>query len=310
MKIAVLGAGGVGGYFGGRWAQAGLDVTLIARGEHLEAIQRYGIRIKSPLGDLQVPVPATDAASSIGEVDVVVVATKAWQLPAALQSVEPLIGEKTVVVGLQNGIEASQIIAETVGAQRVLGGSCRIISYIDQPGVIRHAGADPTIIVGESTGGVSKRVQRLVDALGSAEGVDIYSSSNIESVIWKKFHFFASVAGVSSATQVPMGGLRSIPEVSSILRQAMDEVVAVANAAGIAMEAEITELSLAFVDKLPVEGTSSMQRDFAAGRRTELESLNGALVRLGKRLNVPVPVNEFLYAVLLPRELQAQAASE
>ncbi len=306
MKIVVFGAGGVGGYFGSRWSEAGLDVTLVARGDHLEAAQRSGMKIVSPLGDSLVPVPVTDDPSAIGEVDVVIVATKTWQLSQAVRVIKPLVGEETMVVGLQNGVETAGQITEALGADRALGGSCRIISYIEQPGVIRHVGADPTIILGELGGGNSDRARRVVDTLNPAPGLEVHLSDQIESVIWHKFHFFAPVAGVSSVTHAAIGTMRSTPQVRSMLRAAMDEVVAVAQANGITMDDNTTDRSLAFVDKLPENGTSSMQRDFAAGRRTELESLNGAVVRMGQQLNVAVPVNALLYAALLPRELHAR----
>ncbi len=309
MRVAVVGAGGVGGYFGVRWAESGLDVALLARGAHLDAIRTTGLQVRSPLGDADVEVQATDDAGQIGEVDLVVLATKTWQLPAALEAVGPMVGDNTVLVGLQNGVQAAEQIATEFGQERVLGGSCRIISFIEKPGVIRHVGADPTVIVGELSASSSARAEDLAAVLDAAKGLKVHASEEIEAVIWRKFYFFAPVAGVSSVAQVPMGELRSTLATRDLLRSAMDEVIVVAQAAGVVLEDDVTERSLAFVDKLPQDGTSSMQRDFAAGRRTELEALNGTMVRLGRELGVEVPTHDFLYSALLPRELRARRRS-
>ena len=153
MKIAIIGAGGVGGYFGGRWADAGHDVHFLARGLHLDVLRRRGLRIESPQGDLHIVVPATDSAAEIGVADLVLVATKTWQIPAALEPLRSLVGPETLVLGLQNGVEAHEVLSEAVGPERVLGGTCRIISYVAEPGVIKHVGIDPTVTFGEVAGG-------------------------------------------------------------------------------------------------------------------------------------------------------------
>ena len=310
MRIAVVGAGGVGGYFGGRWAEAGLDVTLIARGPHLQAMRDGGLRIVSPLGNAHVEVVATDDPAEVGQVDAIVIATKTWQLAAAARDIAPMVGPDTMVVGLQNGVDASDVICGAVDREHVLGGSCRIISYIEEPGAIHHIGADPTVIFGEAGGGTSKRVLRLLENLRTGAGMTVRTSSDIQTVIWKKFHFLASTAGVGSVTQEPLGVIRSTPELRSRLRQAMDEILAVASARAVALEDTLTDDAMAFVDGLPADGTSSMQRDFAAGRRTELESLSGAVVRLGRESGVPTPVHAEIYQFLLPRELAARRTYE
>lgn len=310
MRIAVFGAGGVGGYFGGRWAEAGLDVSLIARGDHLAAIRDRGLRIASPLDDLAVEVPTTGDPSEIGPVDAVFVAVKTWQLTEAMESLAPMVGPQTVVVGLQNGVEAATMIARAVGGDHVLGGSCRIISYIEAPGVIHHVGAEPTVLFGELGGGSSQRVDALLDNLQCGVGVTVIASDDIDSVIWSKFHFLAATAGVGSVTQADLGTMRETPEVRALLRSAMDEILAVGLAHGVALAEDLTDQALAFLDGLPADGTSSMQRDFADGRRTELESLSGAVVRLGRKLGLETPVHSFLYAALLPKELAARERYE
>lgn len=310
MRIAIFGAGGVGGYFGGRWAEAGLDVTLIARGTHLAAISDRGLAIKSPLGDATVAVDATDDPASVGPVDAVIVAVKTWQLPHAVEEVKSLIDDDTLTVGMQNGVEAADALTTGLGRGHVLGGSCRIISYIDAPGVIRHLGAEPTVLFGELTGGRSEWVEDLCAELGRGSGMTVIASDDIESVIWSKFHFLAATAGVGSVTQADLGTMRSTTEVRELLRQAMDEILEVGRARGVALADDLTDQALVFLDGLPSDGTSSMQRDFADGKRSELESLSGAVVRLGRDAGIETPVHSFLYAALLPQELEARQRTE
>jgi len=306
VKIGIIGAGGVGGYFGGRWAEAGHEVHFLARGPHLDAMRRTGLRIESPAGDAEIPVTATGTPEDIGPADLVVVCTKTWQLPAALEATTAMMGPGTVVFGLQNGVEAASELAATVGADHVLGGTCRIISYVAEPGVIRHVGIDPTVTFGEVTGGLTERVQRIADDLRGAVGAAIVASADIQVDLWKKFLFFAPVSALGSVTQVPIGAFRSVPEVRSILEEAIAEVLAVGRAQGVALTSEDADRAGAFIDTLPADGTSSMQRDFAEGRRTELEALSGALVRLGADVGVPTPAHSFLYGALLPLELKAR----
>ncbi len=305
MKIAVIGAGGVGGYFGGRWAEAGLDVTLIARGAHLEAINAKGLLIHSPLGDVRVDVPAVGSASEVGEVDFVVVATKSWQLASLADVVEPLVGPDTVVVGLQNGVDAADVLSTFVASSRVLGGTCRIISFVEAPGVIRHAGIDPHITIGERSGGGSLPIESLAEALDKAHGLTVEMADDIGVALWRKFLFFAPLSGLGSITQAPIGVLRSLPEPRSLLVRAVEEVFDLANAKGVGLPPESVEQTLQFIDGLPADGTTSLQRDFRAGVRTELDALSGAVVRQAAAVGVEVPVHTFFYGALLPLEMKA-----
>ena len=310
-RIAILGAGGVGGYFGGRWAEDGLEVSLLARGEHLAAIRRDGLVIRSPAGDATVRLDATDDAQRIGPVDLVVVATKTWQLEGVLEHLPPLVGPTTWVVGLQNGVEAAEVLEQAPGSpapERVLGGTCRVISYIAGPGVIEHLGVEPTILMGKRPAGADPRVEALAARLSQARGVTVAASDDIVGDLWRKFLFFASSSGVGSVTQAPIGVVRSVPEVRQFFVGAMEEIFALARAKGIALADDSVETALSFFDGLPPDGTSSMQRDFRDGRRTELEALSGAVVRMGQAEGVPTPVNAQIYASLLPRELRVQGA--
>ena len=198
MKVAVIGAAGAGGYFGARWAEAGLDVTLLARGAHLEAINAKGLLLHSPLGDARVDVPAVGSASEVGEVDVVVVATKSWQLASLADVLEPLVGPDTVVFGLQNGAEAADVLSTFVSPSQVLGGTCRIISFVEGPGVIRHAGIDPNLTIGERPGGGSVPIESVAEALDKAHGLTVEIADDIGVALWRKFLLFAPLSGLGS----------------------------------------------------------------------------------------------------------------
>lgn len=310
MRVAVVGAGGVGGYFGGRLAQAGQDVFFVARGEHLAAIRARGLHVRSLAGDFTIDaVQAAADPADVGVVDVVLVAVKAHQLAAAAASIAPLVGASTLVIGLQNGVEAATLLATAVGEAHVAGGSCAIVSFIEEPGVIRHAGAIPRIVFGELGGGKSERCERLREAFEPADGVRAVHSDAIQVEIWRKFLFIAPVSGVAAVTRVPLGVCRQIPQSRGLIEQAMHEVLALAHARGVDLPGDAPDRALEFLDGLPAESTASMQRDLMEGRPSELEAQNGAIVRLGAAAGVPTPVNSFLHAALLPQELEARAVA-
>jgi 2-dehydropantoate 2-reductase len=310
LRIAIVGAGGVGGYFGGRWAEAGHDVILLARGPHLEALRARGLILHSPLGQTRLHLPAAEAAEEVGEVDLIVLTTKAWQLPSAAEGLGPMVGRDTLVFGLQNGVEAAGVLAGFFPRDRVLGGTCRIISFIREPGVIQHVGVDPTVVFGPLPGSGGDRAERVSRELEGARGVTLRLSDDIESEIWRKFLFFAPVSGVGSVTRAPIGVIRQVPRVREILKRAVQEVYQVAVAKGIGLPGSAVTKAMQFIDAVPPDGTSSMQRDFRDGRRTELEALSGAIVRFGADLAMEVPVHSMLYAALLPLELRARGTLE
>jgi 2-dehydropantoate 2-reductase len=307
MRFAVVGAGGVGGYFGGRLAQAGERVSFLARGAHLEALKSDGLRVESVAGDFDLrPVDATDSAVAIGAVDVVLVCVKAWQVGAVAVSLGPLLGPETVVVPLQNGVEAADALAAVVGEERVLGGLCKILSYIVAPGWVRHAGVAPRIEIGERRGGPSPRVGALREALERCVGVAVGTPEDIEVALWEKFLFIAPVSAVGAASRMPVGVVRGEPEVRRLLEEAMREVVVVGRARGVALRDDIVERTLRYVDGLPADATASMQRDLLEGRPSELDYQTGAVVRLARAAGIRVPVHEFLYAILAPGERGAR----
>jgi len=310
MRIAVFGTGAVGGYFGGRLAQAGEEVAFIARGEQLQALREGGLRVDSLKGDFVVrPAQATDDPAQVGTVDVVLVGVKAWQVPEAAEAMRPLVGPETFIVPLQNGVEAPDQLAAVLGGAHVLGGLCRIISQVVEPGHVRHAGLEPYVAFGELDDCHSERAERLLAAFARA-GVTAEVPADVRVAMWEKFLFIASFSGVGAVTRAPAGVLRELPETRHMLEQAMREVLAVAHAHGIALSEDSIPRTMALIDGLPPGATASMQRDVMAGRPSELESQNGAVVRLGQEVDVATPLHAFIYHSLKPLELRARGQLE
>ncbi len=306
MRVAVFGAGGVGGYFGGRLAQVGEEVIFIARGAHLQALQTEGLRVESIEGDFSVrPVQASDDPRRVGQVDAVLVCVKAWQVPESAAAMRPLVGEQTLVVPLGNGVDAPEQLAVALGAGPVLGGLCHISAMIIAPGVIRHAGIKPHVAFGELDGQPSERVESLRQAFERA-GVWAEVPVDIQAAMWEKFLFIAAFSGVGAVTRAAAGVVRSVPEARQLLEQAMYEIEAVARKRRVALPEGIVAKTLAFVDSLGPGVTASMQRDIIAGRPSELQAQNGAVVRMGLELGVPTPANSFIYSSLLPQELRSR----
>ncbi len=307
MRIAIFGAGGAGGYFGARLARSGEDVTFIARGKHLEAIREHGLRVDSVLGDFVVapPVQTTDDPAQVGTVDMVLLGVKAMQVTTVLQALRPLVGSETTIIPLQNGVEAAGQIAKEFGVKHVVGGLAKIISFKVGAGHIRHAGADPCIAIGELDKQPSKRTERLRQVF-ERSGISVDVPSDIEAALWQKFLFVVSWGGVGAITDAPIGVIRSIPETRRMLELSMSEVLSVAQAKRIAVTDDTVQNTMAFVDTLPPNGTTSLHRDVMDGNPSELDFWNGAVVRLGQEVGVATPLNRFIYNSLLPRELRAQ----
>lgn len=308
LTFTVFGTGAVGGYFGGRLAEAGEDVRFVARGSHLAAIREHGLRVTSVEGDFRVhPATVSDDPTALGPTDVILLGVKAWQVPDAAEAMRPLLVERTFVVPLQNGIETTGQLAAALGAGRVLGGLCQVLAYLDGPGHIRHTGVRPTLAFGELDGSRSERVEALRQAFARTRGVTAEVPPDIRVAMWRKFLFITALSGVGALTRSPVGVIRSEPKSRELLRQALEEIHALALREGIALPDDVVEKTLAFVDGLPEDGTASMQRDVMAGRPSELEAQVGAVVRLGERHDTPVPVHRMIYATLLPLERRARA---
>ena len=308
MRIAVFGTGGVGGYFGGRLAQAGEDVTFIARGEHLRAIKASGLKVESTSGDFTIyPAKATDQVNEIGAVDLVIVGVKAWQVPDAARTMKPLIDKHTTVLPLQNGVEAVPQLVKELGSDNVVGGLCKIVSYVVGPGHIRHAGFTPTIVIGELDNLCTNRITAIEQALKRA-GLDVTIAPDIQVALWMKFLFIASFSGVGAMADAPAGVLRSDTKWRAQIINAMTEIYALAHARGIKLPPDAVETVMASVDALPEDATSSMQRDITAGKPSELESQNGAVVRMAHEAGLDVPTHSLIYQTLRPLEEKARAA--
>ena len=305
MRIAVYGAGGVGGYFGGLLARTQHEVIFIARGAHLEAIQQSGLQVFSVNGDFHIrPARATADPAEIGVVDYVIVAVKEYHLEGILPSLPPLVGPETVVVPLLNGVDAHERLASVLPPGTVVGGLCSIVAYIESPGVIRNVTQMRSLRAGELDRQHSERVARLV-SLWASQGAEAEQPHDIYTAIWSKFLFIASFGGVSSLARVPMGAILASPETRALYRQAMIEVAELARAQSIALPEDIVARTMAFSEGLEPGATSSMQRDVAAGKTFELEAFSGKLAALGVKYRVPTPVHSAIYALLKPQLLHA-----
>lgn len=307
MNICVFGTGAIGGYFGGRLAQAGLDVSFIARGKHLDAIVADGLHVKSLNGDFIIkPAKAVDHPEAVGIVDVVLCCVKSWQVADAAESMRSMVGPETMVIPLQNGVEAHTLLSQSLGADHVLPGMCKLITMIDSPGHIRHAGADPYLAFGEMDGQLSERAEEVAREFGKAEGMTVHVSQNILTQLWRKFMLIAPWSGMGALTRSPIGIFRSIPETREMLMDAIREVYDVARANNVEIEEQAVSEIINFIDKLPAEGTASMQRDIMDCRPSELHEQCGAVVRYGEKGGVKTPVNRFIYHSLLPLEQRAR----
>ena len=305
MRIAVFGTGGVGGYFGGRLAQAGEEVAFIARGEHLRAMQTQGLRVESIKGDFALAhVQATDNPAQLGVVDVVFVCVKTWQLPLAAPSLHPLIGPDTCVVPLQNGLEAATQLAAVLRLEAVVGGTCGIYSFISEPGCIRHVGLEPSIIIGELDQRSSERTRALHAVLEHA-GIAVAIASNIQIPLWEKF-LILRWGVIGAVTRAPAGILRRLPETLDLIDRSCREVVTVARAHDVVLSEDILKRNMALLESLPESATTSFQRDVMDGRPSELDALVNALVRLGEQAQVPTPLHQFFSHGLLPMEMKAR----
>lgn len=303
MRVAVIGAGGVGGYFGGRLAQSGVDTTFLVRGATLEALRTKGLRVDSIRGDFHIDAKATDDPTEIGPVDAVLVAVKAWQVAEAVANIAPLLGPETIVVPLENGVESPGVIAGILGAKHAVGGLCAIISFIVEPGHVKHAGAEPLVMFGELDNRVTPRVERLRDAFVNA-GVKCEIPPDIHRSMWSKFLFIVPTSGVGAVTRVPIGVWRSMPESRAICESVCREIVAIAAARGIALDENSVELTMQRIDGMPADATASMQRDIIEGKPSELDAQLGAVVRLGRESGVATPATEIVYGSLLPAQRQ------
>lgn len=298
MHVVVVGAGGVGGYFGARLAASGTDVTFIARGKHFAAIREHGLRVRSGLGDLHVvDARATDDVRNVASADVVLLCVKLWDTTDALTQIAPLVGPGTAVISLQNGVEKEELLPQRLGRESVLGGVCYIAASIVEPGIIQHTGAMQKIVFGEYDGAQSQRAGRLLEACKAA-GIDVELSSDIRRVVWEKFVFLVGLSALTAVTRQPIGAIRSHQKTRALLLGVMEEAAAVARASGVALDPGFAQGRVSFCDGLPHEMSASMRNDLEHGYRLELPWLSGDVAARGTALGVETPVNRLLADIL------------
>ena len=306
MKVAVIGTGAVGGYFGARLAEAGHQVTFLARGQHLDTMLKSGLRVISPKGDVHLQdVDATDQIAKIPTVDLMLLGVKAWQVEDILPGLKSSLTDSTLVLPLQNGVEAPALISAILGKQYALAGLCRIIAERTSPGVITHHSFEPTISLGELDGVVSERVDKLKRIFEEA-GIKAETPDDLQLALWKKFLFITAVSGLGGITRATIGEFRSNTITRAMLEELLKEIVAVGRAHSVAFEQDAVDKMLAFIDTLDEAATASMQRDIMEGRPSELEAQTGAVVRLAEVKGVEVPQNRFIYNVLQLMEEKAR----
>lgn len=305
MNITVIGTGGVGGYFGGRLAQAGNKVTFIARGRHLEAIKNNGLTVKSIKGNFVInPANVSDTYSSVTNADLVMVCTKAWQVKEVAEKIAHELNPGAMVLPLQNGILAVDELAQFIPKQQIISGLCKIFSMIESPGIIVHKGSEPTIVFGEPDNSKTKRAVLLDKTLEKA-GIKHIWANDMQVELWKKFLMISSSA-LLAVTNTNYGELRSIPETRQLLEELYTEIYNVGIAAGVNLPDNIVAKTIKAVDKFPHGATSSLTRDIWDGKPSEIEYQNGTVVKLGNKHNIPTPVNRFVYFSLIPSEMKAR----
>lgn len=300
MRVAVVGAGGVGGGFGAALAKAGADVTFIARGAHLAAMRGKGLRVEGGRGETHLlPTQATDVPASVGPVDVVLFCVKMWDVESAGQRIRPLIGPDTAVIPLQNGIDAAERLAPILGPRAVMGGVAQISASIVAPGVIRQVGSFMRIIFGELDGGRSARAEAFL-ALAKKADFETVLSERIVTELWLKFILLATNASVMALARQPIGKLRDDPDMRPHFIAAYQEVIDVGRASGASLPADTLDRMLGFNKNAPADMKASMALDLDRGNRLELPWLSGKVVELGRKLGVPTPTHALMYAALKP----------
>jgi 2-dehydropantoate 2-reductase len=299
MRIAVVGSGGVGGYFGGRLALAGEDVHFLARGAHLAALRERGLRIESPGGNIHVPrVNATDAPAEVGPADLIFFTVKLYDTQSALALLPPLVGPQTLVVPFQNGVESIDVLARAVGKPHVAGGTAYVAAVIAEPGVIRHTAMN-RLIFGPLSGAPAPALPQLLAACQRA-GIDAALSERILVDIWAKFVRLSVFSGMTAVTRCPIGPIRTDPELRAMSEDALHESIAVARARQIPLPSSTFAEIVAATDTLPASARSSMLEDLERGRPLELPWLSGAVVRIGEEVGIVTPTHRLMVSLLGP----------
>jgi 2-dehydropantoate 2-reductase len=299
MRIAMMGSGGVGGFFGGRLAHAGYDVAFVARGAHLEAMRHAGLTLESEAqGDIRIPkVQVTDDPATLGPVDLVILSVKLWDTEAAARAIAPIVGPQTGVLSLQNGVVKDDILRSLFPPAQVMGGVGYVATHIARPGVIHQVGTMQRIVLGEYDGNPSERARFLHAALVKA-GVNAELSGDVRRAIWEKYVFLVGLSATTTTMRRPLGPIRANPQARAFLLDVMREVVAVGRALGVALPEDYAEARLAFADSLPEDMTSSMHHDLERGNPLEVNWLSGGVVELGRKAGIPTPANRAVCDIL------------
>ena len=305
MKIAIIGTGGVGAYFGGKMAKAGFDVTFLARGAHLKAIREKGLTVKSILGDFHLDsVKANDTIKKIGESDLIILALKAWQINEVAAELKSIVGENSLILPLQNGVVAVEELKAFFQEKNIISGLCQIISKIESPGVVNHFGVNPKIIFGELDNSTTLRIQK-IKQLFDASGINSEISEDIKAALWKKF-IPICVGGLLVVSKTTYGELRELKETRQLMIELLQEIYNLSQKIGIHIESDFVEKAIAFIETFPYETTSSLTRDVLEGKPSEIEYQNGTVVKLGIQYGIDTPINRFVYNCILPMELKAR----
>jgi 2-dehydropantoate 2-reductase len=300
MRVAVMAAGAVGGYFGARLLAAGHEVVFFARGAHLDAIRRHGLRLESPLGNLHLKdVHATDNTAGVAPVDLVLFAVKLWDTERAAEQLRPLIKPETRVITLQNGVDSVDRLAPLLGERNVVGGSTYVVTVIGEPGLIRHSSPFARVRCGRLDGAADAVLAGYVDEIRAA-GIDIVLSPQMRTELWKKFVLLSGTSGITASTRQPLGPIRDDPDMRALFFTLMGEALAVGKASGVAFPSDYDRELEQAVAAFPPTMRASMAHDLERGNRLELDWLAGTVVRLGRMLGVPTPANAAVYAVLKP----------
>ncbi|NDK18888.1 MAG: 2-dehydropantoate 2-reductase [Zetaproteobacteria bacterium] len=306
MKIVVVGAGGVGGYFGGRLAQAGFDLTFLLRDAQFEAIKQNGLQVKSIKGDFKVfPKVINDVKTLNNTPDLIILGIKSWQLIALAKQIKPIIGKNTLVLPLQNGADNADKLLTVLPRKNVLAGLCRIVSKVESPGIINHFDFEPEIIFGNLNNQITEPLKALKNAFDKA-GIKNKLSENILTDIWIKFLFITTYSGIGALTRMPIGAVRAHAYLMNMMLETADEVLQIAQAKKIALTQQNVKNCISAIENLDYHSTASMQRDLMEGKPSELENFNGYIVKQGLELGIKTPINDFIYYCLLPQEQKAR----
>ncbi len=309
MRIAVFGCGGVGAYFGGRLAQIGQDVTFIARNENLAVMRSQGLKVGSIAGDFILDrVQVTNNPAEVGVVDYILCSVKSWQVTAAARAMRPMVGPDTLVIPLQNGVEAPAQLASILDPSNVLGGLCAIIAFLASPGHVKHSGANPLIRFGHLDNHADPRINALSEIFNHCSGVKSSIPDDIVVAMWQKFMLITPWSGLGAVSRAPIGVLLEQPETRSLLSQSIEEIYHVGLALGVNIPPDSVERTMATLQDIPPNSTTSMQRDLVRGRPSELDAQNGAVVRLAHEAGVDTPINRFFLYSLRSLELRARGA--